>query len=292
MIGTAIVRSVAVALATLVMFGLVFLREATSPSGEGYWKAMAAAPNGDLYLADEGRRELRLVHHAGGSERLAAVPGGIFRALAASGPNLLLATEGMLYQSNDTGAGWRPVLRGKFTTAAVLGQHELAGAWGVGLFVSDDSGATWSKAVVPAGDTEFEALLPTGFAATLLGLLHSTDGDRTWSRIEGIPDRITSVDFDGARLLVRAGDWRGSIWNYDPNDRTVGSGASYPGGIESLAGSVVATTGGVYPDRPGPLHGREVTRVVDSADFYYASVARGPLYRSGNGVDWVLADQG
>jgi len=42
------------------MFGLVFLREATSPSGAGYWTAMAAAPNGDLYVADEVHRELRL----------------------------------------------------------------------------------------------------------------------------------------------------------------------------------------------------------------------------------------
>jgi len=289
--GNAIGRAVAIALATLVVFGLVFLREATSPSGEGYWSAIAPAPSGDLYLADEGHRELRLIHAAGGWTRLASTPPGIYRALAVSGSNMLLATEGKLYQSNDTGFRWRAVLNGRFTAVTVLGQWELAGAWADGLYLSDDSGATWTRAMVPAGDTEFEALIPKGFAATLLGLLHSTDGGRTWTHVSGIPDRITALDYVGAGSVVRAGDWRGATWLYDPASGLVTRGANYSGGIESLDG-VIATTDGVYPDGPGPLHGREVTRVVRSVDTYYAAAARGPIYRSADGLNWSLAYQG
>jgi hypothetical protein len=291
-IASALSRAVAIALATLVMFGLVFLREATSPSGEGYWTAMAAARGGNLYLADEAHRELRLINRAGTSERLAAVPPGIFRALAADGPNLLLATEGGLYQTNDTGAHWRKVLSGRFTAVDVFGAYEVAGAWADGLFTSDDSGASWSRAEVPAGDTEFEAVLAKPmYAATLLGLLRSDDGT-AWTRVPGVPDRITTIAYEGAFQILRAGDWRGTVWNYDLAGATVVRSAGYPGGVESLAGSVVATTGGVYPDRPGPLHGREVTRVVESGDVYYASAAGGAVYLSGDGVNWTFAYQG
>src|SRR5260221_3415359 len=152
------------------MFGLVFLREATSPSGAGYWRAMAAASSGDLYLADEQHRELRLLHASGGWERLAAAPPGIYRALAADGPNLLLATEGRLYVSGDRGGHWRAALPGRFTAGSIHGADELAGAWSDAPYVSHDMGSTWAKASVPPGDTQFEAIIP-GVAATLLGLL-------------------------------------------------------------------------------------------------------------------------
>jgi len=291
MLYTALGRAVAIALATLLVFGLVLLREATSPSGDGYWRAMAAAPEGDLYLADEVHRELRLVHPGGGWERLAAVPAGTFRALAADGPNLLLATEGRLYVSNDTGSTWRAALPGRFTAVAVRGTTEYAAAWADGLYLSEDAGATWSKARVPGGDNEFQALIP-GFAATLLGLLESTDGGHSWTRVAGIPDRITAVSYNGNSGLVRAGDWRGVLWLYDPLRGAVAGRSTYPGGVEAVEGSVVATTGGVYPDRGGPLHGREVTRLVLSGDNYFAAAARGPFYVSGDGAHWRLCYQG
>ena len=291
---SAIGRAVAIALATLVVFGLVFLREATSPSGEGYWTAMAAAPGGDLYLADEGRRELLLVHSAGGWTRLAATPAGIYRALAADGANLLLATEGKLYQSNDRGDHWRAVLDGRFTAVAIHGSEELAGAWADALYVSADSGGTWSKAVVPTGDTEFEQIAAgrppyvPDLAATLLGLLESTDGGRSWTHVAGPPTRLTSVD----GVSFEAGSWSGELWAGNPDGTGWRRIARFPGGVESVAGSVVATTGGPVPDHPGPLHGREVTRVVSTGYGYFAAAARGAVYFSRGGAEWVLAYQG
>ena len=288
---TALGRALAVALATLLMFGLVFLREATSPSGAGYWTAMAAAPDGDLYVADEAHRELRLVHASGGWQRLAAVPSGIFRALAADGSNLLLATEGRLYVSADGGGHWRAALPGRFTAVAINGREELAGAWADALYVSHDTGQTWAKAAVPAGDTEFEAVVP-GLAATLLGLLQSTDGGSTWTRVAGLPDRMTALD-QGSR---EAADWRGHVWA----QAGVSSSAGWfpiqtvPAGVWSVAQNVVGTTQGVYfGNQPvgGPLKGREVTRVVLSGLTYWAAAARGPIYVSADGTSWRLAYQ-
>ena len=289
---TALGRAIAISLATAVAFGLIFLREATSPSGEGYWTAMAAAPSGALYVADATHRELRLVNVVGGYRRLASTPPGIYRALAADGPNLVLATEGKLWVSSDAGRSWRSPLPGRFTAASVEGSHELAGAWGLGLYYSDDAGTTWSQAEVPAGDTEFEAIVP-GFAATLLGLLHSADGGHSWARLEGFPDRMTCLSLAGAGGdALRAGDWHGDVWLYDGLVQQPVFGGHYPGAVLSVAKSVVATTNGVYPDRGGPLHGREVTRLVLSDLNYYAAVARGPIYVSDSGTDWRLVYQG
>jgi hypothetical protein len=309
---TALGRALAIALATLLMFGLVFLREATSSSGAGYWTAMAAAPGGDLYLAAEANRELRVLHPSGAWQRLGSVPPGVFRALAADGPNLLLATEGKLYVSNDTGATWRAALPGRFTAVSINGPEELAGAWADALYVSHDTGQTWAKATVPAGDTEFEAVIP-GLAATLLGLLQSLDGDRTWTRIPELPDRMTALD----GRTREAADWRGRVWAQEtfvgglPSHLEPGSspgiepiivpGASWfrlqtvPGGVWSVAPGLVATTQGVYvAGKPvvGPLKGREVTRVVLSDSTYWAAAARGPLYVSLDGKSWTLAYQG
>jgi hypothetical protein len=298
---TALGRALAVALATVLMFGLVFVREATSPSGAGYWTAMAAAPNGDLYLADEVHRELRLLHESGGWERIAAVPPGIFRALAADGPNLLLATEGKLYVSGDSGGHWRAALPGRFTAVSVQGADELAGAWADALYVSHDAGRTWTKAAVPPGDTEFEAVIP-GLAATLLGVLESADGGSTWVRSAELPDRMTALD----PVSREAADWRGHVWTqtptvHGPTGSVVIQGGEWfplrtvPGGVWSVAQNVVATTQGVYVGGRqvgGPLKGREVTRVVLSGPNYWAAAARGPLYVSPDGSDWHLADKG
>ena len=295
---TALGRAIAIGLATAVAFGLIFLREATSPSGEGYWTAMAAAPNGALYVADELHHELRLVQPDGSHTRVGSVPAGIFRALAADGPNLLLATEGKLWVSNDTGATWRSVLPGRFTAASVEGSHELAGAWGLGLYVSNDAGATWRMADVPTGDTEFESIVPD-YAATLLGLLRSPDNGLTWSRLPGLPDRMTTVSLTGSTNdPIRAGDWHGDVWAYQNTTPYNGFSVDLeklPAAVLSVEKAVVATTNGMYVNgRPvgGPLRGREVTRVVLSGGSYYAAEARGPIYISDDGRSWRLVYQG
>ena len=288
MIYTALGRALAISLATVLTFGLVLLRDATSPTGLGYYTAMAAAPNGDLYVADRDHLELRLVHAAGGWERLGAVPMGVFLALAADGGNLMLGTDRELLVSGDKGGHWRSALAGRIAAVSIQGSDELAGSWAKGLYVSHDAGGTFAKASLPSGDTEVIAVIP-GLAATLLGLLQSTDGGGTWTRVEGLPDRMTALD-QGAR---QAADWRGHVWTQDGAGWSPSQTVS--GGVWSIAQAVIGTTQGLYVSgRPvqGQLKGREVTRVVLSGGNYWAALARGPIYVSADGVAWRLAYQG
>ena len=157
--------------------------------------------------------------------------------------------------------------------------------------MSKNAGHSWAKAAVPAGDTQFEAIIP-GYAATLLGLLETGDSGKTWTRVAGIPNRITAIDTHGGDLIVRAGDWRGVVWSYDLFRHAVDRSSAFSGGITAITGPVVATTSGVYPDRPGPLHGREVSRVVVSDGLYWAARAKGGVYVADSSLVWRLAYQG
>lgn len=283
-------RALAIALATLVMFMLLFLREATSPSGEGYWPAMAAAPDGGLYLADEVRHELRVISPAGSDRVLAPLPPAIYRALAADGANLLLAGEGHLYVSNDTGRTWRPTLSGRFTAVSIRGNQALAGAWGDALWHSDDAGGSWARAEIPAGDNEFEAVIP-GYAATLLGLLRSRDGGRTWEHDAALPNRTTSISEEP---VLEVGDWRGTVWRQVDGAEGWNAREHYGGGVTSLAGDLVATTGGLFFQSrraSGVLGSGEVSRLVASGTGYFAALARGPIFHSADGNSWRAVHQ-
>lgn len=288
----ALLRASAIALATLLAFAAVIARDLTSPTGAGYNFAMAAAPAGGLYFADESRRRLILIDGAG-AHVLGQTPLGVYRALAADdGGHLLLGGESGLFFSADSGRSWRFVIPNRrFTTVAMGPDYWLAAAWNDALYRSTDEGGTWSKVAVPAGDTEFEQVTP-GFAATLLGLLHSSDGGLTWQRLAGSGDRMTAVSTSGPGI---AADWYGRVWFYDPvNQRLRGSPASCPGGIWSLAGRLVATTQGLCPrPRSGPalLADHEVTSVVNAGRRDYAAVARGAIYVSDDGDNWRFAYQ-
>ena len=288
------VSAAAVAAVVLLCFAAVLLREATSPSGEGYWTAMAPAPGGGLYIADEARRQLLVLNAAGGARVLGAAPLGIYRALAAdSSGRMLLGTESGLFVSDDAGGHWRFAIPSRrFTAVAITPGYWLAGAWNDALYVSYDQGASWSKATVPAGDVEFEQL-ESGFVATLLDLLESGDG-RVWRHVASSKDRMTSVVWTPEDNHLLAGDWYGRIWIYDFQAGALVQVRRCAGGIWSVAFEVAATTRGLCPKpRSGPslLADHEVTRVVRSDTTYYAAVARGAIYASDNGLDWRFAYQ-
>src|SRR5438105_13445440 len=117
---SALLRAVAIAVAVALTFGAVLLRERTSPSGQGFWTALAAAPAGGVYLADEQRRELILLRD-GQATVAGHLPQAIYRGLSAYEHTLLLATEGGLYVSTDQGQSWRNAIPGRRFTAAPTG---------------------------------------------------------------------------------------------------------------------------------------------------------------------------
>ncbi|TME19662.1 MAG: hypothetical protein E6I70_03805 [Chloroflexi bacterium] len=282
---SALLRAVAIAVAVALTFGAVLLRERTSPSGEGFWTALAAAPAGGVYLADEQRRELILLRD-GQATVAGHLPQAIYRGLSAYEHTLLLATEGGLYVSTDQGQSWRNAIPGRRFTAVAMGDGVgLAGAWAEGLWRSEDAGLTWQAAQVPRSDTEFEALQAAPYlAATLLGVLESDDRGQTWHHLPGLPDRATAL-YDGY-----VGDWRGDLYRVADGLRV----NRFKAGIWSITTGLVATTDGIYP--VGAFVGREVTRVVSTTEqsgfVFYAALARGGLYRSPDGgLSWSLVYQ-
>lgn len=277
-------------IAILLCFGAILLRGATSPSRSGYWPAVAAAPGGGLYVADEARAALLLVADGVPDRIVGRLPRGLYRGLAVDGQTLILATQNGLFVSTDGGVGWSKKNNRRFTAVALRGHDALAGAWNDSLWHSRDGGQSWEQVPVPEGDTEFESLAITDraqLAATLLGVLVSTDGGATWARASGVGDRVTALDG------LEAGDWNGNLYSSAEGLSWHRTG-HLPGGIWSLAGGLAGTTVGLYEGgRPTRgLGGYEVTRVVSSPPRQYAIAALGPVYVSDSGTDWRLSRQG
>jgi photosystem II stability/assembly factor-like uncharacterized protein len=234
--------------------------------------------------------QLRIVRDGAPDRVIGSLPRGLYRGLAADGQTLILATENGLFASSDGGGSWTMKNSRRFTAVALRGSNALAGAWNDSLWRSQDRGVTWSQVNVPAGNTEFESLAITDgadLAATLLGILVSTDGGATWVSATGIGDRVTALDG------FKAGDWMGNVFTTSDGLAWKLS-AHLPGGIWSLAGPLAGTTAGVYRDGlpTGGLGGREITRVISSPPRYYATVARGPIYASDLGGSWHPSREG
>ena len=143
-------------------------------------------------------------------------PGGNVISLAISTKNVIyLGTpDGHIFESADGAQHW--VLRSRVTTRhdavtqklLVNVQHDneiLAAVWfqdvreGGGLFISHDSGATWTLAGLSGEVVRTVEQSPSSpdifVAGTRSGVFRSTDGARTWQRIspEGDPE-LRNVD--------------------------------------------------------------------------------------------------
>lgn len=285
---------------TVAVWGTAVSTLMTDPPRAGIRVAMSATSN-SLYLARASDGAI-LSLQADGHPTLKATLAGVEPvAMAMTGQVGLVGTErDGLWVTDDGANHWRRVTnlpqegRTPFFTVAASGTMLMAGQWGEALFVSQDSGASWERAAVPNGDTEFEALLPGAtaeLAATELGLLRSTDGGRTWSRVAGVPDRLTALSRTYDEVL--AGDWRGNTYRSVDDGRSWAPAGAVPGGVwhYSAADNMVATTHGLIAAGvpvAGYLGQAEIVQLQAAGDAVYAVPKGGPLYRSvDGGRTWI-----
>lgn len=275
-------RAVPVLLIAAAALVMLAARQATSPTAAGYRIAMAPAPGGGLYVVRGGA--LWLAGPGRRATRVGPAPAAV--ALAADGPLLLLGADGGLFLSRDGGRAWSRagVPGGRFLALAASGRTLLAGSWGGRLWLSRDAGGSWGAASVPAGGTEFEsiAIAPgLDLAATETGMIGSRDGGLTWTRVSGLPDRMTAV-VAGPETGYLAADWRGRI--YASSDGVSWRVETDLGrGVWALGGGRAATISGLYDLASRrwagpPLAGVEVPALAGSDGSLYAAVARGPVY--------------
>ncbi len=125
----------------------------------------------------------------------------------------LAATWAGILRSNDEGRSWvgGPVL-GNREFISVSGEKRLiVAATRHSLLVSADGAATWHRARTPISATTFYGVTvdKTGsiWLASREGAYRSNDGGHTWDHVfSGLPARdITSIQFDGSRVLATAG---------------------------------------------------------------------------------------
>jgi photosystem II stability/assembly factor-like uncharacterized protein len=278
-----------VAVVAASCFGVLHLSEATTPSASGYWTALAAAEDG-VYLADESRGALVRIYPDGSSVTLGLLPwqvrGAIFRSVSVRDQDVLLGADSGLFVSHDLGRSWLFAIPDRrITVVGTKGEFWVAGAWNDTLYVSHDRAVTWTAAIVPTGDNQFLDVTCC-WVATLLGVLATSDGGSTWRPLPGLPSRITAVS-EG-----RAADWAGEI--FDRSGETWVRSARLPAAVRSIDADLAGTIEGLYFRRRlvgDPIGGREVTKVISSGGFYYAALARGPIYVSHDGTSWSFLYQ-
>ena len=284
---------VTICLGALVGQGAGLLR----PNAAGYRIAMAPAGDGTIGLADAVKGFLTIGADGQVRSRV-SLPHGISPfSLSIDGQYGIIGTGSGLWLTSTSGQTWSRVaglpiqdVYGKYFAVSVHGRKFLAGSWGSGLWRSSDAGQTWDLADVPSGDLEFESILAgegQDLVATELGVLRSIDDGRTWSRVHGLPDRMTALSMKGSSYW--AGDWRGHVFRSDDGGLTWILTATLPAAIWSMASGsdLVGTTGGVFAagaiaTAPG-LERREVPAVVRSGGVLFAARSRGEIYTSQDG---------
>jgi photosystem II stability/assembly factor-like uncharacterized protein len=285
-------------LATVGLVGLVSQGAGwLKPNGAGYRIAMAPIGDGGIGLADSAQGFLTLARD-GRVRSKVSLPDGIYPlSLSLDGDNGMIGTGSGLWITTSRGRAWSRVAKlpvgdvyGQYSAVSVLGRKFIAGSWASGLWRSLDAGQTWHAAEVPRGDLEFESILAgeaQDLVATELGVLRSTDDGQSWSRVQGLPDRMTALSRKGS--IYWAGSWRGNVFKSDDGGRTWIQAVKLPAGVWSMASGsdLVGTTIGLY--RTGTevstvgLSQREVVAVASSGGVDYAARSRGDIFASTDG---------
>jgi photosystem II stability/assembly factor-like uncharacterized protein len=187
-------------------------------------------------------------------------------SLAVAGSRMLAGTDRGLFALTTPEGAWRPLALSadpgaappRVNDLAVLRGGVVAAATSTGLFRSEDSGVTWSPALLGAGDITAVALSPPlSVAATERGLQESRDLGRTWRALPAGPGRarvnavavlpgpFSVIVAATSQGLYRSGD-EGLSWSLGGElpESDFTSIAMVPGGGTVFASDF--TWGGVY----------------------------------------------
>ncbi len=243
-------------------------------------------------------------------------------AMARCGPYLLASGSGVLFRSSDGGDSWTPVpgfeTSGGILTLSVQGTHAIAGTAGGGVYVSSDTGGTWSPSNAGLPLTVDDLSVPVSvaagpdyivFASTFdsSDMFKSTDLGASWLRDStGLPsgEPVQVLYNDGATIyaginsdLYQSTDLGGS-WSYvssTPNSviRSILNDGStlFSGGSSGLFAS---SDGGIGWTRISGRLGEVVVNglAMWGPDIFAGTFVAGVFKSTDNGSAWSPSNDG
>lgn len=233
-------------------------------------RIVVAVQNGPIYVSSNAGQNWTVATLVGGGALT-----GWWRSVDGSADGMILMAadhNGVLYRSTDGGATWatRNVVIGGVTVSdswyrlkmsadgqdvAVVGNSFGTSAAGTGIYISPDSGATWTKATSLVADYSAVAMSSDGQVITVTvsdpnaappagtppratgRVLRSTDGGATFAELD-LPGaetnwRAVATSYDGNKLAVAAGTFgtvTGQLYTSLGNRTEMGTLGSITGG--------------------------------------------------------------
>jgi photosystem II stability/assembly factor-like uncharacterized protein len=167
---------------------------------------------------------------------------------AGTAPNFSASlVNGRIYRSTNDGRTWTSAwsTTGPVSSLAMLNGNEgYAGCWS-GLYVSSDTGVTWTRAKASYGDPQDIYSLAAGasrrvFAGTPAGAFRTTNGGTDWVPMLMDPATrlVRSIGMNVAGTAVYTGVGYGSVWFDNSMYRSTDGGTNWTSGGPLLSEQV------------------------------------------------------
>jgi len=140
-------------------------------------------------------------------------------AFAVSGSDIFASTNGRVFLSRDNGDSWTEATPSGVSvkSLAVSGSYIFAGTSGKGVYLSADSGTSWTAANTGLpSDIQVNTLIVSGayvFAGTDKGVFGSGNNGKTWGNT-GLEKSVTSLRIKESKLFAGTSS-NNEIWVSD-----------------------------------------------------------------------------
>jgi photosystem II stability/assembly factor-like uncharacterized protein len=235
-----------------------------------------------------------------------------------SGPIRDKKVYGGVFRTDNLGASWTEAkitaAYNFFTAIAVSGTNLIAGTYGDGVFLSTDSGTTWSVANTGLPNRIVYTFVVFGtsssamvFAGTDSGFFRSTDNGTSWAPVNtGLANTdVHSLLVFGSNIFAAGG--RGIVYRSTNNGESwTAASTGLPGyDIDALAVSDTNLFAGIYgvgvdrstdsgkswsPANAGKLSFDGINALAVSGKNLLAGTTSGLFLSSNNGEDWTACN--